>query len=61
MQLLLAYAEYFWTNHPSSDAIFEPLHCAITALAVSTPSVEIEENEVDRKQKAHDVHRGEMA
>ena len=47
MQLLLAHAEYFWTNRPNSDAIFEPLHCAMTALVVSTARFEIEENDVD--------------
>ena len=36
MQLLLAHAEYFWTNRPKSDTILEPLYCAMTALAVST-------------------------
>ncbi|KIM46666.1 hypothetical protein M413DRAFT_440266 [Hebeloma cylindrosporum] len=32
-QLLLAHAEYFWANRPNSDTVFEPLHCAMTALA----------------------------
>jgi len=35
-QLLLAHSEYFWTNRPNFDGNLEPLHCAMTALAVST-------------------------
>jgi len=32
VQLLLAHAETFWTNHPNYCTIFEVLHCAMTAL-----------------------------